>query len=228
MKPSLMWRSGCQIPRGIYRWDAQAGVSWMQWRNHGGRYRSVLVRPQGVSLTSSQPDGRAFPGVDDVGPDMTCHNWTSRSEGAAMVGHHDRLGLFDTDSAKSWNAAHASRAALGAATRRPCKARAAMDYSIALSSTSRQLMEPRPSISASRDMRGARACRRWRLHTPRCSCTTDVYVPAPASWTAPMRDLARADHPGDNTQRAKYLHVPDCPTAVLLGYCRVSRGGGRL
>jgi hypothetical protein len=60
-------------------------------------------------LTGSQPDGRAFPGVDDLGPDMTCHNWTSSSEGAAMVGHHDRLGLFDTDRAKSWNAAHPSR-----------------------------------------------------------------------------------------------------------------------
>ena len=26
-----------------------------------------------------------------------------------MLGHHDRQGLFDTDSAKSWNAAHPSR-----------------------------------------------------------------------------------------------------------------------
>jgi hypothetical protein len=60
-------------------------------------------------LTGSQPDGRAFPGPDELGEDMTCHNWTSSGEGAAMVGHHDRRGLFDTDSARSWNAAHPSR-----------------------------------------------------------------------------------------------------------------------
>ena len=60
-------------------------------------------------LTGSQVDGRAFPGRDDLGEDMTCHNWTSHGEGAAMVGHHDRRGLFDTDAAQSWNAAHPSR-----------------------------------------------------------------------------------------------------------------------
>jgi hypothetical protein len=64
-------------------------------------------------LTGSQPDGRAFPGRDELGEDRTCHNWTSSSEGAAMVGHHDRQGLFDTDSAKSWNAAHPSRGSNG-------------------------------------------------------------------------------------------------------------------
>lgn len=37
-------------------------------------------------LTGSQPDGRAFSGDRD----MTCHNWTSSGEGAAMLGHHDR------------------------------------------------------------------------------------------------------------------------------------------
>ena len=56
-------------------------------------------------LTGSQPDGRAFSGGDD----MTCHNWTSSGEGAAMVGHHDRQGLRDDDASKSWNASHPSR-----------------------------------------------------------------------------------------------------------------------
>jgi hypothetical protein len=56
-------------------------------------------------LTGSQPDGRAFAGGDD----MTCHNWTSSGEGAAMVGHHDRQGLRDDDASKSWNASHPSR-----------------------------------------------------------------------------------------------------------------------
>jgi hypothetical protein len=52
-------------------------------------------------LTGSQSDGRAFAG----GEDMTCGNWTSDSAGAAMVGHHDRVGGGNT----SWNAAHRSR-----------------------------------------------------------------------------------------------------------------------
>lgn len=57
-------------------------------------------------LTGSQPDGRAFAGT----PDMTCGNWTkSGSEGAAMLGHHDRIGLQDDDASKSWNASHSSK-----------------------------------------------------------------------------------------------------------------------
>ncbi|CAO3455070.1 hypothetical protein [Azospirillum largimobile] len=57
-------------------------------------------------LTGSQPDGTAFP----TGQDMTCGNWTrSGAEGAAMVGHHDRIGLNEEPPAKSWNSSHASR-----------------------------------------------------------------------------------------------------------------------
>src|SRR5215211_1029104 len=57
-------------------------------------------------LTGSQSDGTAFAG----GEDMTCGNWTkSGTEGAAMLGHHDRRGLDDSPAAKSWNSSHASR-----------------------------------------------------------------------------------------------------------------------
>lgn len=56
-------------------------------------------------LTGSQPDGRAFPPEDD----KTCHNWTSSSQGAAMVGHIDRKGLRDDAASKSWNSSHLSR-----------------------------------------------------------------------------------------------------------------------
>lgn len=56
-------------------------------------------------LTGSQPDGTAFP----AGEDRTCRNWTSSTQGAAMVGHHDRLGLGDDDASKSWNTSHPSR-----------------------------------------------------------------------------------------------------------------------
>jgi hypothetical protein len=56
-------------------------------------------------LTGSTAEGRAFP----AGQDMTCRNWTSSTQGAAMLGHVDRQGLDDSDAAKSWNAAHPSR-----------------------------------------------------------------------------------------------------------------------
>jgi hypothetical protein len=56
-------------------------------------------------LTGSQPDGTAFAGTDD----RTCKNWTSSTQGAAMVGHSDRMGLRDDDASKSWNSSHPSR-----------------------------------------------------------------------------------------------------------------------
>ncbi len=57
-------------------------------------------------LTGSQPDGRAFPS----GEDRTCGNWTKGgAEGAAQLGHHDRLGLRDDEASKSWNSSHPSR-----------------------------------------------------------------------------------------------------------------------
>jgi hypothetical protein len=57
------------------------------------------------ALTGSQPDGTAF------GPetDRTCKNWTSSTQGAAMLGHSDRIGLRDDDASKSWNSSHPSR-----------------------------------------------------------------------------------------------------------------------
>jgi hypothetical protein len=56
-------------------------------------------------LTGTQPDGRAFP----PGEDRTCRNWTSSTQGAAMVGHVDRRGLRDDAASKSWNSSHPSR-----------------------------------------------------------------------------------------------------------------------
>jgi len=44
-----------------------------------------------------------------VGDDRTCKNWTSSTQGAATVGHFDRLGLRDDDASKSWNSSHQSR-----------------------------------------------------------------------------------------------------------------------
>jgi hypothetical protein len=60
-------------------------------------------------LTGSQPDGRAFA----AGEDRTCRNWTSSTQGAAMLGHADRKGLRDDAASKSWNSSHPSRGAEG-------------------------------------------------------------------------------------------------------------------
>jgi hypothetical protein len=61
------------------------------------------------ALTGSQADGRAFP----PGEDRTCKNWTSSTQGAAMLGHIDRSGISDDPAQKSWNSAHPSRGSEG-------------------------------------------------------------------------------------------------------------------
>ncbi len=53
-------------------------------------------------LTGSMPDGTAAA--------ETCEDWTmGGTEGAALVGHHDRMGLDDSEAAMSWNSSHSSR-----------------------------------------------------------------------------------------------------------------------
>lgn len=53
-------------------------------------------------LTGSNPDGTAAP--------ETCGNWTmGGADGAAIVGHHDRVGINDSAPMKSWNHSHATR-----------------------------------------------------------------------------------------------------------------------
>lgn len=57
-------------------------------------------------LTGSQDDGTAFA----AGEDRTCRNWTyGGPDGAAMVGHHDRIGIRDEPAQRSWNTSHPSR-----------------------------------------------------------------------------------------------------------------------
>lgn len=54
-------------------------------------------------LTGTKPDGTKI-------AEQTCGDWTmSGAEGAAMVGHSDRMGLNDSAEAKSWNSSHATR-----------------------------------------------------------------------------------------------------------------------
>jgi hypothetical protein len=55
-------------------------------------------------LTGSTPEGRAF----HPDQDRTCGNWTKSTQGAAMVGHHDRTGTNEEPPMKSWNSSHPS------------------------------------------------------------------------------------------------------------------------
>ena len=57
-------------------------------------------------LTGSLPDGKASTAAGDT----TCGNWTkSGNDGSALLGHHDRHGLSETDAARSWNSSHPSK-----------------------------------------------------------------------------------------------------------------------
>jgi hypothetical protein len=56
-------------------------------------------------LTGSRADGTSFaPGP----PDASCKGWTSSSDGAAIVGHHDRVSAMPEAWGKSWNFSHFS------------------------------------------------------------------------------------------------------------------------
>jgi hypothetical protein len=57
------------------------------------------------ALTGTQPDGTAFVAAED----KTCKNWTSSTQGSAMLGHIDRQGTGDDDASHSWNSSHLSR-----------------------------------------------------------------------------------------------------------------------
>lgn len=69
------------------------------------------------ALTGTQGDGTAFA----AGDDRTCKNWTSSTQGTAMLGHIDRHGLTDTPEARSWNSAHPSRGAEGGCSQNDLK-----------------------------------------------------------------------------------------------------------
>lgn len=74
----------------------------------GNRVLARLDNPPGPNqhdiLTGSKHDGTAFP----QGDDRTCGNWTKSGEGAAMLGHFDRMGLRDDEASRSWNSSHPS------------------------------------------------------------------------------------------------------------------------
>lgn len=102
-------------------------------------------------LTGSQADGTAFSGSDD----RTCKNWTSSTQGAAMLGHADRVGLRDDDASKSWNSSHPSRGQ-EAAHRPTYAAPVAMGCSIVSRPTSQTYKIPKQDAGKS-------------VHYPRCA-----------------------------------------------------------
>jgi hypothetical protein len=57
-------------------------------------------------VTGSRMDGTAPSPLD---PDLTCKNWTSNAQGAALVGHFDRASALKGPWATSWNSAHQTR-----------------------------------------------------------------------------------------------------------------------
>lgn len=56
-------------------------------------------------LTGSMPDGTASGSTSDT----TCGNWTKDIAGSTIVGHHDRIGINDSEPMKSWNSSHQTR-----------------------------------------------------------------------------------------------------------------------
>ena len=83
-------------------------------------------------LTGSTRRGRAFP----AGEDRTCRNWTSSTQGAAMVGHIDKKGLRDDAASRSRGIRRIPRAGrTAAAARAICAAPAVMGCSIASRAT---------------------------------------------------------------------------------------------
>jgi hypothetical protein len=68
--------------------------------------RAVSGRGDAVNnhdiLTGSRVDGTAFAPQTDT----TCGNWTKSGDGAAIVGHHDRIGPLPENWATSWNFSH--------------------------------------------------------------------------------------------------------------------------
>jgi len=58
-------------------------------------------------LTGSDSAGRYIQ-VGGQGTDTTCRNWTSNSEGSALLGHHDRQGPNANRNFTAWNTAHGS------------------------------------------------------------------------------------------------------------------------
>ncbi len=99
---------GRLIARNVAELHGNNNVSWMTALTEKGQRVNNSATPPNMHdiLTGSQPDGAALAGDPAK---TTCGNWTRSGEGAAIVGHHDRIGLRDDEASRSWNASHPSR-----------------------------------------------------------------------------------------------------------------------
>jgi hypothetical protein len=82
-----------------------SNFNWMHARDENGHQFASRIDgnpdfSEHDALTGTAMNGRAMPD----GPDQTCNNWTSNSEGSARVGHADRYSFVIPGS--SWNSAH--------------------------------------------------------------------------------------------------------------------------
>jgi len=100
--------AGVQVAANVDELHSAASkISVEIGRSENGRGipgREFVVNQHDI-LTGSTADGRAFP----PGKDMTCGNWTKNNDGAAMIGHHDRMSGRPGPAGKTWNSAHLTR-----------------------------------------------------------------------------------------------------------------------
>lgn len=116
--------------------DARDRIGNGPWHNYNGELiassitdlhseNNAITKETGLTENGNAVNGRGdTPNVHDIltgtnadgtlalaedGTALTCDNWTSGTDGSAMVGHHDRLGPDTLETATSWNAAHGSR-----------------------------------------------------------------------------------------------------------------------
>jgi hypothetical protein len=101
-------KEGRLIARDVKELHGINNINWMTALNERGERVNTNASPPNMHdiLTGSQPDGTAIAGDPAK---TTCGNWTLSGAGAAIVGHHDRLGVPVTETSTFWNAAHLTR-----------------------------------------------------------------------------------------------------------------------
>lgn len=90
---------GVEIAAEIETLDGENNISTETALDENG---AVIDGRRHDILTGSLPDGTVA--------EQTCEGWTSAAEdGSGFVGHHNRTGLDDSASSRSWNSSHPSR-----------------------------------------------------------------------------------------------------------------------
>jgi hypothetical protein len=131
---SVQARAGLDLPKAV---DARERIGSGPWHNaagvliasdvehlHGPRNginAETALSERGARIAGAMHDILTGTRIDGTAPssldaDMTCGNWTRGGEqGAALVGHHDRVSAIREAWATSWNSAHLTRGCSAAA-----------------------------------------------------------------------------------------------------------------